>query len=181
MKQKERCAAAGFTLVEMVVTLAVLAVGLALVGRLMIESQLGLARAQAELGNPLPRYALARLRLDVEGALSVPAVLPGWRSSPLTLLVPGGGRVVWQRSGDDLERVVLDAGGQPRVTHVALRDVAELRWRPTAVDLVDVELVYRARDTSRVPQAGVARSWSPPTIERSLWMRVGLRAGGGAP
>jgi prepilin-type N-terminal cleavage/methylation domain-containing protein len=176
-----RPGAAGFSLVEMVVTMAVLAIGLALVGRLVIEAQLGLARAQAELGNPLPRYALARLRSDLRSALGVPAILPGWRSSPLTLVLEGGERIAWQRSDDDLERAILDPSGEASVRHVALRDVADWRWRPTADGLVDVELVYRARDTSGVPLVGVARTWSPPTVERSVWMRVALRASGGAP
>lgn len=161
--------------------MAVLAIGLALVGRLLIESQLGLARAQAELGNPLPRYAFARMRTDLHGALSVPAILPGWRSSPLTLVVEGGERIRWQRAEDDLERVILDPSGKVLVRHVALRGVADWRWRPTADGLVDVELVYRARDTSGVPLVGVARTWSPPAVERSVWMRVALRAGGGMP
>jgi prepilin-type N-terminal cleavage/methylation domain-containing protein len=181
MRRRRGHAAAGFTLLEMLVTLAVLGVGLALVSRLLVESQLGLARAQAELGNPLPRYALARLRVDVEQALDVPAILPGWRSSPLTLIVPGGGRVAWQRSGEELERVVLDAAGRPRIRHVVLREVADWRWRSTAPGLIDVELVYRARDTAGLPLADVVRTWSPPTIERSVWMRVGLRAEGATP
>ena len=63
--------------------------------------------------------------------------------------------------------------GDPRrrrpagVRHVVLRDVAGWRWRPVTDRLVDVELTYRARDTSRVPLADVPRSWSPPTIDRT--------------
>jgi hypothetical protein len=47
--------------------------------------------------------------------------------------------------------------------------------------LVDVELTYRARDTSRVPLADVARTWSPSTVERAVWLRVSLRVEGGTP
>lgn len=180
MRVKEPRGAAGFSVLELVVTMAVVAIALALVGRLLLESQLGLLRAQAELGNPLPRYALARLRSDVQGALDVPAILPGWRSSPL-LLSGDGQRVAWRRDGDDLERVILDAAGNPEVRHVALRDVADWRWRVVAPGLVDVELVYRSRDTSRLPLVGVARTWAPPTIERSAWIRVGLRSRPGVP
>jgi hypothetical protein len=167
--------------IEMVIAMAVLAVGMALVGRLLFESQLGLLRAQAELGNPLPRYALARLRTDLEGALDVTAILPGWRSSPLLLRDSAGERVAWQRNGDDLERVLLDAAGDPRVRHVTLRDVADWQWRLLPGGLVDVELVYRNRDSRFVPLPGVVRTWSPPTVERSVWIRVGLRGQPGAP
>jgi hypothetical protein len=175
-RPESRRGAAGFSVVEMVVTLAVLAVGLALVGRLLLESQLGLVRAQAELGNPLPRYALARLRADLQAALDVPSILPGWRSTAMTLLVEGGERISWGRSGDQLERVVVDALGRPRVRHVALRDVADWRWRPIAPGLIDVEVVYRSRDTTRLPLVGVVSTWTPPTVDRSVWLRVGLRA-----
>jgi prepilin-type N-terminal cleavage/methylation domain-containing protein len=174
---------AGFTLVEVLVTLGVLAVGLALASRLLIESQLGLVRTSAELGNPMPRYALERLRSDLEQADAVPVLLPGvWGSSPMVLIFPGGGRVAWARSEvGDIERVILDPAGRPEVRHVALRDVAEWRWRLAAPRLVDLELTYQARDTSRVPLADVARTWSPPAIERAVWMRVGLRAEPSAP
>jgi len=174
--------AAGFTLIEVVVTLGVLAVGMALASRLLIESQLGLVRTSAELGNPMPRYALARLRSDLEQATATPNVLPVWWSSPLLLTDAHGGRVAWLRTDEeDLERVVVDPSGEAVARHVVLRDVAEWRWREAAPRLLDVDLVYRARDTSRVPLADVARTWSPPTVERGVWMRVALRADGGAP
>jgi prepilin-type N-terminal cleavage/methylation domain-containing protein len=170
----------GFTLLEVVVTLAVLAVALALAGRLVLESQLALVRNQAELMNPLPRYALTRLRADVESALDVPAVLPGWRSSPLVALMPGGGRIAWQRSGDDLERVAIGgaADGEDDVRHIALREVADWRWRVVAPGLVDAEVAFRVKDTAQVPLVGVVRSWSPPTVERRIWIRIVQRAGG---
>jgi prepilin-type N-terminal cleavage/methylation domain-containing protein len=177
-----RRAASGFTLVEVVVTLGVLSIGLALAGRLLIESQLGLVRASAELGNPMPRYALERLRLDLEQAHELPPLLAVWRSSPLALTFPGGGRVEWGRSETgDLERVSFDSAGRPDVRHVTLRDVAEWRWRPATQRLIDVELTYRARDTSRVPLADVARTWSTRTIDRVDWLRVSLRAEESAP
>ena len=177
---------AGFTLVEVMVTLGVLAIGLALASRLLIESQLGLVRSSAELGNPMPRYVLQLLRSDLERADTVSAPIPGiWRSSPMELIFPHGGgpRVAWELSGaGEIERVTLDAVGRPALRHVALRDVTAWRWRPSATSpLVDVELTYRARDTSRVPLADVARTWSPPMVERAVWLRVGLRVGAGAP
>ena len=176
----------GFSLVEVVITLGVLAIGLALAGRLLIESQLGLVRTAAELGNPMPRYALERLRSDLAQAEAVPAALPValpvWRSSALLLIFPGGGRVEWSRSdAGEVERTIFDSAGRPAVRHVALRDVAEWRWRPATSRLVDVEVRYRARDTSRVPLADVARTWSPPTVEREVWLRTSLRAEANAP
>lgn len=167
---------AGFSLVEVAVTLAVLAIALALAGRLVLESQLGLVRTQAELANPLPRYALTRLRADLETATDVAAILTGWRSSPLQVTLATGERVAWREAGGGLERLVLDGAGVIVVRHVALRDVAAWRWREVAPGLIDVEVTVRARDTSAVPLIGVARTWEPPTVERSAWARVALRA-----
>jgi prepilin-type N-terminal cleavage/methylation domain-containing protein len=167
----------GFTLVEVMVTLGILSIGLALASRLLIESQVGVMRANAELGNPMPRYALERLRSDLSQAEEVPEELPVWRSSPLVLVFPGGRLVAWARSeAGDIERILLDDAGKPEVRHVTLRDVVDWRWRPATPRLVDVELTYRARDTSRVPLADIVRTWSPPTVDRSVWLRVGLRA-----
>ena len=167
----------------MVVTLGVLAIGLALASRLLIESQLGLVRTSAELGNPMPRYALERLRSDLEQAETVAV-----RASGVAILAPGADlprrrsrRVGPLRRWATSNGSILDTVGRPDVRHVALRDVVEWRWRPATPRLVDVELTYRARDTSRVPLADVARTWSPPTVERAVWLRVSLRAEGGAP
>ena len=169
--------AAGFTLVEVVVALGVLAIGLALASRLLIESQLGLVRTSAELGNPLPRYALTLLRSDLEQAAPIPPMAAVWRSSPLILTLPGGDRVAWVGTdAEAVERVILDAAGRPRVRHLVLRDVAAWRWRPASNGLIDAEITYRARDTSGVPLADVPRTWSPPTVERVAWLRVGMRA-----
>jgi prepilin-type N-terminal cleavage/methylation domain-containing protein len=176
MQLSARQGSVGFSLVEVVLTMAVLAVALALAGRLILESQLGLVRAQAELLNPLPRYALARLRADLETASDVAAILPGWRSSPLLLSLAGGERVAWQQSGAALERLVVDGAGAVLVRHVALRDVAGWRWREVSPGLIDVEVTTLARDTAAVPLVGVARTWSPPRVERSDWERVALRA-----
>ena len=164
-------------------TLGVMAIGLALASRLLLESQLGLVRTSAELGNPLPRYALAAPALRSRAGGDGPA-----RDSGVAILAAGadlpGRRVAWRgrapRSGD-IERVILDTAGRPDVRHVVLRDVADWRWRPATPRLVDVELTYRARDTSRVPLADVARTWSPPTVERAVWLRVSLRAEASAP
>jgi prepilin-type N-terminal cleavage/methylation domain-containing protein len=174
--------AAGFTLVEVMIALAVLSIGMALASRLLIESQLGLVRANAELGNPMPRYALALLRWDLEQATAVPPLLPVWRSTPLILTLASGERVAWARSElDDLERVVLEDDGTLKVRHVVLRDVADWQWKPVTTRLIDAEVIWRARDTSQVPLADVPRTWSPPAVERSAWLRVALRSEGAGP
>jgi type II secretory pathway component PulJ len=168
---------AGFALVEVVVALGVMAIGLALASRLLIESQLGLVRVNAELGNPLPRYALTLLRSDLEQAAPIPPLAAVWRSSPLILTLPSGERVAWVRTeAEAIERVILDAAGQPSVRHVVLSSVAAWRWRPASDRLIDVEITYRARDTSGVPLADVPRTWSPPTVDRVAWLRAGMRA-----
>jgi prepilin-type N-terminal cleavage/methylation domain-containing protein len=173
-------ATSGFTLVEVLVALAVLSIGLAVASRLVIESQLGLVRASAELGNGMPHYAVERLRSDLQQADVVTPPTPAWRSSPLVIAFPAGTDrtpIRWERSETgDLERVILDTAGHPVVRHVTLRDVSAWRWRPVTPRLVDVEITYRARDTSEVPLVDVARTWSPRTIDRVVWLRVGLRA-----
>ena len=170
-------AQAGFTVIEMVVTLGVVAIGLALASRLLIESQLGLARTSAEIANPLPGYALTLLRSDLEQAAPIPPMAPVWRSTPLVLSFPSGERVAWVGTeAGAIERVILDAVGRPRVRHVVLRSVVDWRWRPASDRLIDAEITYSARDTSGVPLADVPRTWSPPTVDRVAWLRVGMRA-----
>jgi hypothetical protein len=173
------CRQAGFTVLEMMVAAAVMMVAILLASRLLVESQIEMQRRLAELGNPQPRYAEARLRHDLEGAAVVPALLPDWRQGGLQLTLAQGGRVLWRERGGLLERVQLDAIGQEVVVQRLLGDMAGWRWRRPLPGLVDVHLRFRVAQVTGAQALGNRRGGWPGFREEELWLRVAQRVGGG--
>lgn len=105
---------AGFTVIEMTVTLVLLLVGLLMAADLLMESsRLFVETSGEETDTPVP-LALARLRADVQGATAVlPQVSPVGKKL-LSIHLPGGsGEIVYQKVGDSLYRSVSSSSGAP--------------------------------------------------------------------
>lgn len=140
---------AGFSLVETVVTLAVVAVALALAAGILVETHRMLAQAGLELRAPAPEGAMDLLQAELQGAAGVaggPVGGVGWTRDRLVLLRPDGLSVVYERDG---ARLVRRVGGGERT---AVPDLVSWRWRREAPRLVTVEVVYEGR---RGPGGGI--------------------------
>lgn len=174
----------GFTLIEMAVALAVVAVALFLAAGLLREAHVLAASNAGQLLDPLAGRVAARLRADVQAAAGVagppgPAPIPFWTEGPLCLAAPGGaGLLCWHRAEGELRRQALDEGG-PGPDAVWLSRVVAWRWRQIAPGLVEVELGFtRAAEPWRWRLAGPPHPPSPGvSIER---LRLALRGGGRA-
>lgn len=142
----------GFTLIEMVVVLAIVGVSLFLAAALLQEAQTLITATGAELDSPLSGLATDRLRADLQAAAAVGAPSLDWSSGPL-LLAPGpagGPTVVYTREGKALVRRLLDADGTESGYEVWIRSLAEWRWRSPGLQMVEVDLSYhRAASASR--------------------------------
>jgi prepilin-type N-terminal cleavage/methylation domain-containing protein len=182
-----RRSAAGYTLVEMLVALVVLAVGLALAAGLLREAAWTLAGAAREARAPLAPLAAATLRGDVQSSAGVaphPLATPGsplWLSDPLVLLGHPAGSVVYALEGDRLVRRVLPAGGgEPRERDL-LRDVTVWGWRLPAAGLVEVHAAF----APPAPPGGLRhRRFLTGTTaggagDRTVWLRAAPRAAPG--
>jgi len=183
-QRRGRGSAAGYSLVEMVVALVVLAVALALAAGLLREAAWTLAGAAREARAPLAPLAAATLRRDVRASAGVaphPLATPGsslWLSDPLVLLGHPAGRVVYALEGDRLVRRVLPAdGGAPRERDL-LRDVTVWGWRLPAAGLVEV----RAAFAPPAPPGGLRhRRFLTGTTaggagDRTVWLQAAPRA-----
>jgi prepilin-type N-terminal cleavage/methylation domain-containing protein len=179
-----RSSAAGFTLVEMLVALVVLAVALALAAGLLREAAWTLAGAAREARAPLAPLAAATLRRDVRASARVaphPLAVPGsslWLSDPLVLLGHPAGRVVYVLEGDLLVRRVLPpGGGEPRERDL-LRDVTAWGWRLPAAGLVEVHAAF----APPAPPGGLRhRRFLTGTTaggagDRTVWLQAAPRA-----
>lgn len=175
--------ARGFTLIEAVIALAVLAVGLVLAGSLLVQAQRMLAQAGVEARHPVSDLAIERLKIDLQGAQGVsvgPSSLVGWSRDRLELVYPDGARVRYEKRADALLRRVLPAGEVAwSDARRVVEDVLSWRWVRTSSRLVTVELVYRTRPASVpvVDPAGPiddrAASRTPTTRSLTAAMRGG--------
>lgn len=146
---------AGFSLVEVVVTLAVLAVALALAAGLLVETHRMMAQAGLELRTPASEEALDLLRVELQGAAGVSGGPPAgmtWSRDRLVLVRPDGERVVYER---DRRRLVRRVGKGERT---AVPGLVSWRWRRDAPTLVTVEVVYARR---RGPGGGIVSPRGP--------------------
>ncbi len=175
--RRRRLAEAGFTVVELLVSTAVMMVVMSLATGLLLESQIQISRVQAELRNPLPRYALARLRHDLEGAAAVPALLPGWRAGRLTVVGDEGERIVWLSMGNELYRILVSVDGAEISRQRILGDVVSWRWRRLGENLVDIAFRVRFSRAVGAPRVGVPSGMTATTTVRESRLRVWLRRG----
>lgn len=135
---------AGFSLVELVVALAVLAVGLALAAGIVIESQRMAAQAGIELRQPAAEEALDLLRAELQGSAGIAGGASGpgafgWTRDRLVMVRPDGLTVVYERDGDRLvRRVGLSGPGR-----TAVPGLVSWRWAREGPNLVRVEVVYQ--------------------------------------
>lgn len=130
---------AGFTLLELAISLAVATLLFLLAAQLLRAAHLVFLDAGREAIDPEPRLAAAMLRRDVRESIgAAPAAAP---DDPLVLYLPGGGSVRYERDGPQLLRIRLDAGGGEVSRRVALAPLAAWSWREPQPGLLEVTLV----------------------------------------
>jgi prepilin-type N-terminal cleavage/methylation domain-containing protein len=134
---------AGFTLVELMISLVIVSLALAIAARLLVETGQQLAEVGGEqLDAPLPAV-LDLLRADVRSARTA-EVLPG---GALLLEDTAAGDVAWRLDGPELRRVLFDAHGAVVQDAPLLRNVTVFHAWPVGAGigspLVAIELTYR--------------------------------------
>lgn len=148
---RSRPAERGFSLLELMIAVALMIVALALANELLIESQRRLAigaRAQLE---PDDSLALRLLRDDLRAA----APIAGW-SGPLDCRRPEL-TARWELDGETLQRRTFDLDDVDRGARAMLDRVVAFRWRPLAAGAVEVEIVRRRMKQGIALRAGSAR------------------------
>jgi prepilin-type N-terminal cleavage/methylation domain-containing protein len=171
--EAELKAQAGFTLVELLVSLVITMLALALAAQVLMESSQMLVDAAAEQADaPMP-LVVARLRGDVRAAASFQVV-------GSTLLLEGhpAGAVVYERVGEELRRTVLDGSGGVLGSAPALRGVTGWSCFPAGPGLLGVNLVHRRSALRRGPLPALPARRGPKQEERSELFLVAPRGSG---
>lgn len=167
----------GFTVIEAVVSLGVTALFLLLAAELLRDTTLISAAARRQALDPMPQHVAQQLRHDVHRARSTVRLRGSaselWSRGPLTLALPGGGTVRYERSANRVVRSLFDAGGAPRGERTLLTGAVSWRWLQLSADLVEVEIGFGRRPDGEALRrsARVHRS----EIEM-LRMRLAMRA-----
>ncbi len=174
---KKTAGQAGFTLVELMVSLVLLLLGLALAAQILMESaQLFAESAGEQIDAPIP-LAIARLRGDVLAASSFQVTIG---DEGLRLVLEGHpvGTVLYERAGEELRRSVLDAAGEPGKATTVLRGVSEWICVPASPRLVVLGLRYRRHAVPRSPLPRLPAFRGPRHEERQEWLTLAPRGGG---
>lgn len=142
----------GFTLLELLISLTLLVLALALAAQVLLEaSKLFAETAGESLDTPVP-LAIARIRNDVQGATRVSPMRD--KEGQLTQVVLQGyaGQIFYTLEGDTLYRTFMPRDELPQDPAPLWRGVTG--WscdRIPGTKLIDLEVVYQRRSTPRTP------------------------------
>jgi hypothetical protein len=154
-----RSAEAGFTLPELLITLALMMLVLTIAAGLLLESSRLLVETAGEQKDAPVPLLLARIRGDVLGASSFVTTIAEDGESPRLLLVGHPqGMIQYEQVDGDLRRGVIVGG---RLEHEAVVWQGLVSWSCSRVPVVDLEeqrpdvlrldFVYQRRSTPRTP------------------------------
>ncbi len=173
MKARSKGREAGFTLVEMSISLALLLVTLLIAAQILNETSQLFAEASGEaLDAPVP-LVIARIRADVVGS-SGAIPISGEDGSLSMLAIQGTGRqIVYQKAGSSLFRRVVPLNGDPpEKPRLVWRGVTDWACRIDESNLVEIEVTYLRRTTphSPLPTLPVNRGPVTETLKQRMYL-----------
>lgn|GEM_PF-1681635 len=160
---------AGYTLVELLISLLLLVLVVEVAAQLLGETQQMLVDAGREALDPAAALVAVRLRADVLGASSAVAALkPDLSCAYLELLGNPPGPIFYQLEAGTLFRTVAAAGGAPLVSSIVLRGATSFHCVTSSAGGPTVVLLayrYRRSRTRRSPLMLMPALWAPAREE----------------
>lgn len=170
----------GFTVIEAVVSLALGAVFLLLAAQLLRDTSLAALATRRQVLDPTPQHLAQRLRRDIQRSTGTLRLRgrsdPAWSRQPLTLMLPSGARVRYEKNADQVTRRLIDAAGASSGDRALLRGVVSWRWLELSPDLVEIEIGYRRQADGEALRRFTA---VPRSSIDKLHLRVALRGATG--
>jgi prepilin-type N-terminal cleavage/methylation domain-containing protein len=148
-----RSGQAGFTLIELAVSLALLLLALAIAAQLLMEtSQLFAETSGESLDTPVP-LVIARIRGDVQGSVGAYPVVDPVDGALIAVVIQGiGERISYRKVGPALYRTVEPFDGSTKHTALLWRGVTD--WSCQQIGskgLIQLEVSYRRRSVPSTP------------------------------
>jgi prepilin-type N-terminal cleavage/methylation domain-containing protein len=173
-----RSGQAGFTLIELSISLVILLVALAIASQLLMEtSQLFAETSGESLDTPVP-LVIARIRGDVQGSVGAYPVFDDDGSLARIVIQDVDRQVFYGKASGDLYRTVeLDDGS--RRTSLLWRGVTG--WSCQRIDpkgLIELEVSYRRRSVPHTPLPALPALRGPVTEELTQRMFLLPRGAG---
>lgn len=184
----------GFSLVELVIAMAVASVGLLLAAGILVQAYRMLGQTAVHARIPVADLAIQRLRADLQGAAGIVRGPGGggarrggepapWSRDRLTLLRPDGSGVRYETRRGRLVRSLVQVrrrgdrtGGDPG--RPVLDRVISWRWREVAPRLVTIELVLDRPGPGRGRIVDPVQRGRGRGELRTVRQTVALRGGG---
>ena len=172
-------AVGGFSLFEMLVSLAVLLVGMALASQILLESQTRIAHSSRRALDPVGELAMKQVMADVRAGGAIAHDDYEWSWTPLVILDHPAGAVRYEKQGNELLRSV--SGREVDGKRTVLRGVRVWRWRvrrDVPLPLVEIELGFQ--ETARLGRltSGGTREAASPSTETLRFAASPRQAGG---
>lgn len=165
---------AGFTLVELMISLLLTLLALGLAAQVLMESAQILTDTAAEQADAPVPLALARIRGDVQSSRSY-TVLP---DGGLMLFGHPAGTLAYESANGDLIRTVLDPDGRSLGSSRVMRRVSEWQCLAVTPKLVSVSFRYQRHAPRRSPLPTAPGQRGPTSEERTESVLLALRGGG---
>lgn len=147
-----RSGQAGFTLIELSISLVLLLLALALSAQLLMETSQLLAETSGEsLDTPVP-LVIARIRGDVQAAVGAFPVFDEEGALVSVVIQKLEEQILYEKRGLALYRRVVPAGGGPQRTGLLWPGVTD--WSCSRIHpkgLIELEVTYHRRRVPRTP------------------------------
>ncbi len=173
-----RSGQAGFTLIELSISLVLLLLALALSAQLLMETSQLLAETSGEsLDTPVP-LVIARIRGDVQGAVGAWPVLDAEGALVRVVIQRFDEQILYEKTGPALYRRVIPIGGEPRRPGLLWRGVTDWSCRQLHLKgLIELEVTYRRRSEPHTPLPALPASRG--ALTERLTQRIFLLPRGG--
>jgi len=179
MRVGSRSGQAGFTLIELSISLALLLLALAIAAQLLMETAQLFADASGEsLDAPVP-LVLARIRSDVQGSVGAYPVVDEDGSLARVVIQGIDRQIVYGKAGGDLYRTVELGDGSLKQTTLLWQGITG--WSCRQIDpkgLIELAVSYRRRTVPHTPLPTLPAFRGPVTEELTQRMFLLPRGAG---